>query len=272
VRAGRLAAVLAAALAGSSPGWSAEPPRRIVSLNLCADQYLLALADRAQIAALSRLSTDPAISAAAEAARGLPQTGGMAEEVIALRPDLVLVGPFDRAGTARILAARGLRVERMMLPRSFAETQAEMRRVAALLGHPARGEALAVRLDALPLQLGRSPLAMPYERRGYVAGPASLLGEALARAGFRHGGGVASGHGRFVSLEELVAARPDALIVGEAAARNIDQGSALLAHPALSRRFPAGRRIVLPDALTACPGPALIHAVERLAEARRRLP
>ena len=44
-------------------------PERIVSLNLCADQMLLALADRGQIAALSHLATDPGISAAAEAAR-----------------------------------------------------------------------------------------------------------------------------------------------------------------------------------------------------------
>ncbi len=271
MRAGRLA-LLALALAGVSPGAASEPPRRIVSLNLCADQYLLALADRAQIVALSRLSTDPAISAAAEAARGLAQTGGTAEEVLALTPDLVLVGPLDRLGTARILASRGLRVERMALPRSFAETQAELRRIAALLGHPARGEALAARLDAMPLQLGRSPVAMPYERRGYAAGPASLLGEVLVRAGFRHSSGATGATGRFVSLEELVAARPDALILGEAAARGVDQGSALIAHPALAQRFPAERRIALPDALTACPGPALIEAVERLAEARRHLP
>ncbi len=270
---GRFAAALAAlVLAAPSGGAATEPPRRVVSLNLCADQYLLALADRTQIVALSRLATDPAISASAKEARGLPQTGGTAEEVLALKPDLVLVGPLDRLGTARILAARGLRVERMTLPGSFAETQAEVRRIAVLLGHADRGDMLAARLEALPLQLGRAPVAMPYERRGYAAGPASLLGEVLARAGFRHGIGHLAGTGRFVSLEELVAAAPDVLVTGAAAAASIDQGSALLAHPALERRFPRERRVVMADALTACPGPALIEAVERLAEVRRQLP
>lgn len=260
------------ALACAFPAQAAEPPRRVVSLNLCADQFVLALADRAQIVALSRLATDPAASAAAEQAQGLPQTGGTAEEVLALNPDLVLVGPLDRLGTARILAARGYRVERMTLPTSFAETQAEIRRVAALLGHSERGDALAARLDSLPLQLGRTPAALPYERRGYAAGPASLTGEVLTRAGFRHADAGVSGLGRFVSLETIIAARPDALVVGEATEQAADHGSALLLHPALVRLFPAERRIALPAALTVCPGPALADAVERLAEARRRLP
>jgi iron complex transport system substrate-binding protein len=272
VRPGRFAAALAFALAGAFPAGASEPPRRIVSLNLCADQFVLALADRTQIAAVSRLATDAVISAAAETARGLPQTGGTAEEVLALNPDLVLVGPLDRLGTARILAARGYRVERMALPATFAETQAEIRRIAALLGHPDRGEALAARLDSLPLQLGRMPAALPYERRGYAAGPASLTGEVLTRAGFRHADSGQAGLGRFVSLEAIAAARPDALVVSETTARAADHGSALLLHPALDRLFPAARRIVLPAALTACPGPALADAVEHLAEARRQLP
>jgi iron complex transport system substrate-binding protein len=272
VTGGRLAAAFVVALAAAMETAASAPLPRIVSLNLCADQLLLALADRQQIVALTRLSTDPGISAAADVARGLRQTGGTAEEVLALKPDLVLAGPYERRGTGRILAAHGVRGEHMALPATFAGTQEEIRRIAVMVGHPARGEALAARLDALPLQLGRMPLAMPYERRGYAAGAASLLGEALARAGFRHADGQAAGTGRFVPLELLVAARPDALVLGAGAASTVDQGSALLAHPALVRLFPPERRIVLPDALTACPGPGLAEAVERLAEARRRLP
>ncbi len=269
MRPGRFVAVLAFVLAGAFPAHASAAPRRVVSLNLCADQFVLALADRTQIVAVSRLATDAAISAAAEAARGLPQTGGTAEEVLALDPDLVLVGPLDRLGTGRILATRGYRVERMALPATFAETQAEIRRVATL---PGQAEALAARLDSLPLQLGRMPAALPYERRGYAAGPASLTGEVLARAGFRHADASTTGLGRFVSLEAIVAARPEALVVSEATARAADHGSALLLHPALARLFPSERRIALPAALTACPGPALAEAVEILAEARRQLP
>lgn len=242
-------------------------PRRVVSLNLCADQLLLALADRSQIAALSALARDPGASAAAEIAQGLPQTRGTAEEALALAPDLVLLGPLDRLGTGRVLAARGVRVERLALPASLAEAQALVRQTAALLGHPERGEALARQLDIPPPQEGRAPSALPYERRGYASGPQSILGELIGRAGFHHAG-PGAGLGDFVSLETVVARRPEVLIVGSGTTGAADQGAALLAHPALARLYPAERRILVPDALTVCPGPGFLAAVDRLRRAR----
>ncbi|MDP2802318.1 MAG: ABC transporter substrate-binding protein [Phreatobacter sp.] len=242
-------------------------PQRVVSLNLCADQLLLALADRSQIAALSALARDPGASAAAETAEGLPQTRGTAEEALALAPDLVFLGPLDRLGTGRVLAARGVRVERLALPASLAEARALVRQTAALLGHPGRGEALARQLDIPPPQEGRAPSALPYERRGYASGPQSILGELIGRAGFLHAG-PGAGLGGFVSLETVVARRPEVLIVGSGTTGAGDQGAALLAHPALARLYPAERRILVPDALTVCPGPGFLAAVDRLRRAR----
>jgi iron complex transport system substrate-binding protein len=49
-----------------------------------------------------------------------------------------------------------------------------------------------------------------------------------------------------------------------------DQGSALLAHPALAELYPPERRIAMPERLTVCGGPSLPAALETLAgEARR---
>lgn len=258
----RLAACL---VLGLGLGSAEARPLRIVSLNLCADQLVLALADRGQIAALSHLATDPGISAAAAAAQGLPTTRGTAEEVLPLRPDLVLLGPLDRLGTGRLLEARGIRVMRLGLPDSFAATQVQIREVATLLGQPERGERLVAALDlAAPAPMVHT--ALPYERRGYAAGAGSLTGEILARAGFRHLL-PAGGPGGFVSLEQVVASRPDALLVEETGGMR-DQGSALLAHPALARLYPPARRLVLPRVLTACPGPGLAEAVRSLAAQR----
>ena len=47
---------------------------RIVSLNLCADPYLMAFADKTQIAALTHLSRDPDMSAYAEAAQAFSES------------------------------------------------------------------------------------------------------------------------------------------------------------------------------------------------------
>jgi iron complex transport system substrate-binding protein len=262
--------VLVACLVAAGISAAEATPRRIVSLNLCADQLVLALADRSQIAALSSLARDARVSAAAEAARDIPQTGGSAEEALALAPDLVLLGPLDRLGTGRVLAARGLRVERLPLPASLAEAAALVRHTAALLGHPERGEALARQLDLPPSQDERWVSALPYERRGYAAGPHSILGELAARAGFRHAA-PGTGLGGFVSLETVVARRPDVLILGEGAPGAADQGAAMLAHPALARLYPPSKRVVVPDALTLCPGPGFVAALRLLRQAHSGL-
>ncbi|MEW8692284.1 MAG: hypothetical protein AB2535_14510, partial [Candidatus Thiodiazotropha endolucinida] len=47
---------------------AAEPPRRVVSVNLCSDQLLLMLADPQQVASVSYLSRDPDSSFVADAA------------------------------------------------------------------------------------------------------------------------------------------------------------------------------------------------------------
>jgi iron complex transport system substrate-binding protein len=92
------------------------PPRRIVSVNLCTDQYVLALADRAQIAGLTRNAADPDMSAGAKAARGLPQLGSSAEALLAVHPDLVLGMPVPAGGALEALGALHYRKLDLAIP------------------------------------------------------------------------------------------------------------------------------------------------------------
>ena len=64
-----------------------------------------------------------------------------------------------------------------------------------------------------------------------------------------------------LSIEELVAARPDFIIVDSEADRVGDQGTEMLHHPAL-KDIP---RIRLPQAWTVCGGPAYVQAARSLA-------
>src|SRR5579864_590412 len=91
-------------------GTSASPaPRRIVSLNTCADGYLIALADPNQIAGLTRFARDPSLSPQAMQARQLPITNGSIEDVLARDPDLVIASPFRPAGALAPVERRGVR-------------------------------------------------------------------------------------------------------------------------------------------------------------------
>src|SRR3954464_3322174 len=69
---------------------AAAPPQRIVSMNLCTDQMALLLAGPQRIVSISFLGADAAESPLAGMARGIAVNHGLAEEVIAVKPDIVL--------------------------------------------------------------------------------------------------------------------------------------------------------------------------------------
>src|SRR3546814_16618196 len=92
---------------------AAAQPRRIVSMNICADQLLIELADRGQIAALTELSRDPVLSFHADRAQSYPGADSSAAEVLMLRPDLVVSPPFQLKAALSLL--HGLRVKLVTL-------------------------------------------------------------------------------------------------------------------------------------------------------------
>ncbi len=253
-------------------------PRRIVSINLCADELLVTLADPSQIAGLSIYATNPTLSFVADQAKQFRHDAAEAETVVDLQPDLVLAGRFTKRATRDILKRLGYRLVELDSVTSIAEAIDQIRKVAALVGHPARGEALVGRIEAAraraeALAAGRShdPSAALYQRRGYMTGGDTLTGELMKIVGLvNEGGRLAGKRGGFVPLERLVVAHPDLLIVSPADLTVDDQGSALLAHPALATLYPPAKRLILPQRLTVCGGPSLPAALDRLAEQTQR--
>jgi len=251
--------------AAPSPSPSLSPPRRIVSLNLCADQYLLALADPGQIAALTQFARDPQISAAARKAATVPVGKGTAEDVIALDPDLLITDPGRRLDTMAALAGEHFRTLELPPVDSYEDIVQEIRNVARAVGHPERGEALVrqmnMELAALPASHAHG-VAAYYQRRGYLTGTGTLIDDLMKRVGLTN---LAGKLDRPVlsrlTLEQLVAAKPDYLVVERATNRVTDEGTAMLHHPILAG-IP---RLELPQAWTVCGGPAYVLAARSLA-------
>lgn len=256
-----------------------DVPSRIVSINLCADELLVALADPGQIAGLSTYATDPTLSYVAERAKEFRHDAASAKSVVGLNPDLVLAGRFTKRATREMLDRLGFRLELLDPARSIDDLIAQIRQVAELVGHVDRGEKLTADIEAARARTIAAapkdkPTAAVYQRRGYVTGGNTLTGELLATAGFTNEGEMLAGPtGGFVPLEQIIASPPDFIVVAASIRRAEDQGSALLAHPALARLYPPERRIVLPEMLTVCGGPSLPTALDRLAgEAQRVRP
>lgn len=251
-------------------GGVASPPRRIVSLNLCADQYLLALADRDQIVGLTRNADDPEMSAAADAVGSLHVMGDSTEEVLALDPDLIVGVPAGRADKLAALSGRSYRIVELGSDASYADIVAQTRLVAAAVGHPERGEALIRRMDADlagVAKTGGGAVAAYYQRRGYMTGTGTLVDDLMTRVGLVN---LAARLGKpplsQVSLEEMVAARPDYLVMENATEHVVDQGTEMLHHPVLADI----RRLYVPQAWTVCGGPAYVRAARSLAGQLRR--
>ncbi|WP_026299455.1 ABC transporter substrate-binding protein [Elioraea tepidiphila] len=244
-------------------GQAAAKPARVVSLNLCADQFVVALAERERIAALSPLAVDPALSAVAAEAAGIPRVRTVAEEVLPLNPDLAIVGPWGAARVAAMLEARGVAVLRLGLAEDFDAILRHLRSVAAALGETARGEALAASIARDLAAIRRradAPRALVWQARGFVPGRGTLPDAVLRAAGLGNAAPFA-GYG-FVSLERLLADPPDLLVTAPAAGPP-SLSEALLEHPALARA--AIPRARIDPAWLACGGPETVRAAAALA-------
>jgi len=256
---------------------AADPPRRVVSFNVCADQLAVALADPGQIAALSPHATNELLSTVVEKAHAYPRTGWTAESVVPFAPDLVLMGySWDRSPTLLMLRALGLRLAPIGLVDDFDGALAQIHEVAALLGRPERGEALASDVAAARRRLANARQSMPstallVAQGGYTVGPTSLAAALMKEAGLAPPAGAPSGYGGFVPLEKLMMLRPDYLVMASLIETPDSQGALYLTHPALRALYPPERRIILPTRYTLCGGPSLVAGLDYMTGVVSRL-
>jgi iron complex transport system substrate-binding protein len=250
---------------------------RVVSLNPCTDAVLVNVADRGQILALSHYARDARQSTIAGVARTYPITYESAEEVVALRPDVVLTAAHSSPATRAALKRLDIRTELFKVPNSWGENQAQIRRIAHAVGHPDRGEALIARVEAAMAQGAPRPGARPvtalvFQPNGFAAGHGTLVDEMMRRAGFVN---VAERYGLKkwgnVSLERLLDDPPEVLLAGQAAPNAQTWAERILNHPALAGVGPRMRRAVFPERLLYCGGPVLIQTAAVLADARRQV-
>lgn len=271
----RLLALLAA-LAGGASAHASEPagkPRRIVSINMCADELALRLADRDAVASVSWLSQDPRNANMAQAAKGVPANNGSAEEALSFHPDLVLAGVFTPRSTIALLKQVGAPVAQFPVAETLDGVRGQIRAVAAAVGEPERGEALVAdidrRLAGIVVDPGRPPLrAIILRPNGFTVGPGSLVDEILRRAGLVNLAATLDiGAYQQISLERLALLDADVLIVDNEGFRAPSLATAALRHPIVAELSRRMKVVSLPSRLWTCAGPAVVDAIQLLADA-----
>lgn len=244
---------------------------RILSLNMCTDQLLVDLLPRSRIAGLSPYARDAQHSWAHDRIDPALVMSGTAEEALMLRPDLVVMGLYDKPATRALVEAHGLRVADFDDVKTIAEARAQIHRFGMLTGSEAAAAARIAEIDAALAELrgaarGRALSVLPYARRGWVSGRDTLMSDLLREAGLvSAASALGIGYGGFVPLEQVVALKPDAVLLAEEPGKAEDQGVAMLAHPVLDRLFPPERRIIVPERFTVCGGVMLAEAMRQLA-------
>ena len=269
-----VAAACGAARAMAPP----EPPDRmagrIVSLDYCADQFVLGLAGRSRILAVSP-DAEAAFSWLRRTAAGLPAVRPRAEEVLLLKPDLV-VRTYGGGPNARAFFARaGVPVLQIGYAEDLDGVRAVIRRAAGGLGVPERGEALIAGMDARLAGVrahAAGTTALYLTSSGVTGGPGTLIHRLLAAAGLDN---FQSRPGwRPLPLERLAYETPDLVAVARFGGRTDHEDAwTPFRHPVVRRRVRAAPVLAALDgATTSCAGWFLAEAVEALAASAPKVP
>jgi iron complex transport system substrate-binding protein len=235
-------------------------PQHVMSLNLCTDQLLLDLLPPERIASITYLarSRDKAFHWA-EAER-VPVNHGLAEEFLAQRPDLVLVGmgAYTTTAARNLLKRVGAPVVEVPFANSFEDIRFVTRTVAEAVGEVAAGEKLLATMDATLRELAAARPRQAIRVAGWsgggsVPGKGTLFDAILTAAGGINIAATMVGErsGSF-DIEELLAAHPDVLAYGAgsdetAPSRRTDVSQ----HPLILKIY-QHRRVSYPEVLYSC--------------------
>jgi iron complex transport system substrate-binding protein len=234
------AASVSACVAFAAVAGDASLPS-VASINLCADQLVLTLAAPEQVRTVSWLAADPEESLLAVEAARYPLNYGSAEELLRFDPDVVIAGSYTNAFTRALLARLGYTVVELKPETTIADIDRNLRLVASAIGRKERGDELIAQVHADSERLvatrgARAPAAVVVRPGGFTVGDHSLAQDLMTLAGVRN---VAAEQGLdrwgSLSMETLLRAAPDLIVLTGYRASQPSLANAALAHPALRR-------------------------------------
>jgi iron complex transport system substrate-binding protein len=240
-------------------------PSRVASLNLCTDELLLALAAPEQVASVTHLSAQPLESPFWRRALRHHRNDGSLIDVASVRPDLVLDMGGGARDSSRIAERLGIRLLVLPFPQRLTDVEQSIARVAAALGRPEAGRRLLRRIAALRSSVPPAGDAAWLGGGGRSLSADGLGAEWMALAGLRQ----RPLRGDRLTLEQLIAAPPELLLVSDYRSSQYSLEQRWLTHP-LVRRAGATRSIRTDGRAWTCMGPLLIGEIGRLRRVLRQ--
>lgn len=230
-----------------------KPLKSLVSLDMCADQYVLGLARKDQIMALSKRAS-LGESYFADRAKGVSKVSAKLENILILKPDAVVrtYGGDPRLITA--LKAHGIEVIDIHEVNTLDQGKSEMFRIAHLIDADA-GALIEARqfnrtLASIPNR-GKGRTALYYTPTGFTAGADTMIGDMIRKLGFSLES--QSLGWNYISPEVILSIDPDVYILGFFDDKQQYRRSAGR-HPVVRAKIDSKGSLTFPTRAIACNG------------------
>ncbi|WP_242469335.1 ABC transporter substrate-binding protein [Rhabdochromatium marinum] len=258
----------------------------LVSTNLCADLLVLRLAAPEQVLALSRQSRGLEQTELAAQARSYPNHRSSIEELLALKPDLVLAyAGWSGRRHAKLLARQGIEIVEMPYPGDWEDALKSARELGARIGRADRARQVTAAADAR-MTVMASLLSASQQRQDRPADKATATQPKRQRALYLRPNGGTAGAGTYVDdliqrlglinlaseqgvrswgqfpLERLILAPPELFLLGYFDRDQPIQASGVARHPLLRDLLNKTPSIGLPANGWGCGGLELLKAAE----------
>jgi iron complex transport system substrate-binding protein len=240
----------------------------VVSLDYCADQYVLKLVAPERVLSLSKDSTRE-FSYMREAARDFRQVRPVAEDIIALQPDLIVRTYGGGPNITQFFARLDIPVLQIGYANTVDSIKDVINTVAMQLGVPQTGDEVIVdmerRIAALP-QSAEARQTLYVTPGGVTGGPGTVVNSMMTVAGVANYQ-TQSGW-RSLPLEALAYEKPN-LVATAFYGDKTSHGNFWSAarHPVIRDQLGSTESVALRGATTACGGWFIVDAIARLAKA-----
>lgn len=238
---------------------------KIISLDYCADQFVLKLVDAERIKAVSKDAIRD-FSYMREAAQQHQRVRPSAESVLNLEPDLIVRSYGGGPNATKFYRRLDIPVIQIGYPTTINDVKAEILRVGSLLGEADKARVIVDdmnrRLSAAKQRAVRKTV-LYVTPGGITSGPGSLVDNIITTAGLENYQ-TAPGW-RSLPIEKLAGERPDIMSTAfyNSTTNHTNYWSAAR-HPMIRNLLASSQSITLEGATMACGGWFLVDAVELL--------
>jgi len=253
----------------------ASPAQKVVSLAPSNTEILFAIGAGSQVVGRDEFSDFPA-EAKLVASVGGSMGKYSTEQIVALKPDLVLAAEINSPELVKELEGLGLTVYYLKNPTTIEEMYKNLNIVGQLTGHDTTDlvNSLKARVAAVDAKIATvtTKPSVFYEidatdaNKPYTYGPGSFGDLLIARAGGTNIGNTLKDAYPQISLEQIVASNPSIILLGDSNYGATAEAVKTRAGWSGIAAVKSGQIFPIDDNIISRPGPRLVDGLEQLAK------